>query len=189
MKSVLKKLRILDVTVVLEVGTVDEYEWDEKEMLNIIVVEVDPEDEDEDEDATNLSTTSPALASNQIVGTESPRNARGVGAWPGKLGSETRWVTTRTACQRLVGSLDRSGYDPGKAYPQLPDDLAVKVADVVGYPLATAVVEHDIGCGSACAFSVGDATDHTSNSSTFCSFRDITSSSTDLLDHPSIFGS
>jgi hypothetical protein len=35
---------------------VDEHEWDEKAMLNIIVVEVDPEN-DEDEGAVNGSTT------------------------------------------------------------------------------------------------------------------------------------
>ncbi|KAF8341913.1 hypothetical protein F5887DRAFT_1076297 [Amanita rubescens] len=143
-----------DVTVILEAELVDEYEWDENEMLNIVIIEVDPENDN----------TCSSLNANQIIPTESPRNTQGVGVWPGKLGSETRWVTTRTACQWLAGSLDGSGYDPGKAYLQLPDDLAVKAADVVGYPLATAVVEHDIGCGSARAFSVGDATDHTSNS-------------------------
>ena len=44
----------------------------------------------------------------------------------------------------VAGSLDGSGHVPGKAF-QLPDDLAVKMADVVGYPLAIAVVKHDIG--------------------------------------------
>jgi hypothetical protein len=53
---------------------------------------------------------------------------------------------------------DGSGYDLGTAYLTLPDGLAAQVADGVGYPLAAAVVEHDIGCGSARAFSVGDAT-------------------------------
>jgi len=158
------------------VELVDKYEWDEKEMLNIIIIEMDPENDN----------TCSSLNANQIIRTESPRNTQGVGVWPGQLGSETRWVTTRTACQWLAGSLDGSGYDPGKAYLQLPDDLAVKVADVVGYPLATAVVEHDIGCGSARAFFVGDATDHMSNSSTCRSFCDITSSSTDLLDRPTM---
>ena len=45
----------------------------------------------------------------------------------------------------VAGSLDGSGHVPGKAYLPLPDDLAVKMADVVGYPLAIAVVKHDIG--------------------------------------------
>jgi len=83
-------------------------------------------------------------------------------------------VTTRAACQLLVGSLDGCGYDPGKAY-QLPDDLAVKVVDVVGYPLAAAVVEHDIGYGSARTFSVGGAKHRLlSDNGTYHSFSDIT---------------
>ncbi|KAF8347564.1 hypothetical protein F5887DRAFT_915817 [Amanita rubescens] len=105
-------------------------------------------------DPENDNTCS-SLNANQIILTESPRNTQGVGVWPGELGSESRWVTTRTACQWLAGSLDGSGYDPGKAYLQLPDDLAVKAADVVGYPLATAVVEHDIGCRLSPCFSRG----------------------------------
>ena len=55
------KMCILDVTLVLEAQMVDEYEWDEKAMLNIIVVEVDPEN-DEDEGAMNGSTTTSARA-------------------------------------------------------------------------------------------------------------------------------
>ena len=59
----LKKLCILDTTIVLEVQMVDEHEWDEKAMLNIIAVEVDLEN-DEDAGAMNGPTTAsaPALA-------------------------------------------------------------------------------------------------------------------------------
>jgi hypothetical protein len=59
----LKKLYVLDATIILEAEIVDEYEWDEKAMLNIIVVEVDSEN-DEDEAAMNGSTTgsTPAAA-------------------------------------------------------------------------------------------------------------------------------
>ena len=56
-----QKMCILDVSIVLEVQMVDEYEWDEKAMLNIIVVEVDPEN-DEDEGAMNGSMTASARA-------------------------------------------------------------------------------------------------------------------------------
>jgi len=51
--------------IILEVETVDDYEWDEEAMLNIIVVEVDPEN-DRDEGATNWSTTSPTPAAPQM---------------------------------------------------------------------------------------------------------------------------
>lgn len=50
-------MSILDSTFILEAQLVDEREWDEKEMLNIIVVEVDPED-DEAQDAANRFATS-----------------------------------------------------------------------------------------------------------------------------------
>ncbi|KAF8347574.1 hypothetical protein F5887DRAFT_1281203 [Amanita rubescens] len=168
-----------DSTIILQVHLVDEHEWDEKAMLNSIIVEGDPENEVGD--ATNWSN-SPALVQRE---SNNPNGVvpehRGLEAWPGKLGSETRWVTTCTACQWLVGSLDGSGYDPNKACPQLPDDLAVKVADVVGYPLAPAVVKHDIGCGSARAFSVGDAKYHLlSDNGTRHSFRGVTSFWTDV---------
>ena len=57
-----QKLCTLDATIILEVQMIDEYEWDEKAMLNIIVVEVDLEN-DEDEGAINgLTTASAALA-------------------------------------------------------------------------------------------------------------------------------
>ena len=57
----LKKLYVLDATIVLEAELVDEHEWDEKAMLNIIVVEVDLEN-DEDEATMNGSTTASAPA-------------------------------------------------------------------------------------------------------------------------------
>ena len=57
----LKKLYVLDATIILEAEIVDEYEWDEKAMLNIIVVEVDSEN-DEDEVTMNGSTTGSAPA-------------------------------------------------------------------------------------------------------------------------------
>lgn len=68
-------------------------------------------------------------------------------------------MTTRTARQWWAGSRDGSGHDPGKACLQLSDGLAVKVAGGVGYPLATVVVKHNIGCGSARALSVGGTKD------------------------------
>ena len=59
-----EKPYILDATIILEAEIVDEHEWDEKAMLNIIVVEVDPEN-DEDEAAMNESTTASAPAAAQ----------------------------------------------------------------------------------------------------------------------------
>ncbi|KAF8736376.1 hypothetical protein AX14_000408 [Amanita brunnescens Koide BX004] len=53
-----------DATIVLEAEIVDEHEWDEKAMLNIVVVEVDLEN-DEDEAAMNGSTTASAPAAAQ----------------------------------------------------------------------------------------------------------------------------
>ncbi|KAF8347402.1 hypothetical protein F5887DRAFT_915709 [Amanita rubescens] len=151
-----KKLHILGSMIILEVETIDDYEWDEEAMLNVIVVEVDPEN-DRDEGTTNWSTTPPTPVAPQIRSRPGTPGAEGPG--PGKPGSETRWVTTRTACQWWAGSRDGSGYDPGKAYLKLSDGLAVKVAGGVGYPLATVVVEHDIGYGSARALSVGGTKD------------------------------
>ena len=57
----LREPYVLDATIVLEAEIVDEYEWDEKAMLNIIVVEVDPEN-DEDEATMNGLTTASAPA-------------------------------------------------------------------------------------------------------------------------------
>ncbi|KAF8351044.1 hypothetical protein F5887DRAFT_1193531 [Amanita rubescens] len=133
-----KKLHILGSMIILEVETVDDYEWDEEAMLNVIIVEVDPEN-DRDECTTNWSTTSPTPVAPQIRSRPGTPGAEGPG--PGKPGAETRWVTTCTACQWWAGSRDGSGYDPGKAYLKLSDGLAVKVAGGVGYPLATVVVE------------------------------------------------
>ena len=59
-----EKPYILDATIVLEAEIVDEHEWDEKAMLNIVVVEVDLEN-DEDEAAMNGSTTASAPAAAQ----------------------------------------------------------------------------------------------------------------------------
>ncbi|KAF8347390.1 hypothetical protein F5887DRAFT_955485 [Amanita rubescens] len=151
-----KKLHILGSMIILEVETIDDYEWDEEAMLNVIVVEVDPEN-DRDEGTTNWSTTPPTPVAPQIRSRPGTPGAEGPG--PGKPGSETRWVTTRTACQWWAGSRDGSGYDPGKAYLKLSDGLAVKAAGGVGYPLATVVVEHDIGYGSARALSVSGTKD------------------------------
>ena len=58
-----QKLCILDVTIVLEVRMVDDHEWDENAMLNIIVVEVE---NDEDESAMSGSTTASAPAAARI---------------------------------------------------------------------------------------------------------------------------
>jgi hypothetical protein len=62
---------------------VDEHEWDEKAMLNIIVVEVDPEN-DEDEGAVNGSTTASApTGADQITSigvAPEPQQRRGL-AW------------------------------------------------------------------------------------------------------------
>ena len=60
-----KRLRVLEATIILEVQIIDEYEWDEKAMLNIIVVEVDL-DNDGDEGVMNWSTTASAPASPPI---------------------------------------------------------------------------------------------------------------------------
>ena len=65
MSTISKKLRVLEATIILEAQIIDEYEWDEKAMLNIIVVEVDLEN-DGDEGMTNWSTTSSAPASPPI---------------------------------------------------------------------------------------------------------------------------
>jgi hypothetical protein len=59
--SMLREPYVLDATIVLEAEIVDEYEWDEKAMLNIIVVEVDQEN-DEYEVTMNGSTTGSAPA-------------------------------------------------------------------------------------------------------------------------------
>ena len=59
--SMLREPYVSDATIVLEAEIVDEYEWDEKAMLNIIVGEVDPEN-DEDEVTMNGSTIGSAPA-------------------------------------------------------------------------------------------------------------------------------
>ena len=61
-RTILKKPHAIEATIILDVQIVDEHEWDEKAMLNIIVVEVDVEN-DGDEGVTDWSTTASAPAS------------------------------------------------------------------------------------------------------------------------------
>ena len=60
-RTMLNKLRIVEATIILDVKIIDEHEWDEKAMLNI-VVEVDVEN-DGDEGVMDWSTTASASAS------------------------------------------------------------------------------------------------------------------------------
>ena len=53
-----KRLRVLEATIILEVQIIDGYEWDEKAMLNIIVVEVDLEN-DGDEGVMTTAASPP----------------------------------------------------------------------------------------------------------------------------------
>ena len=68
-RTILKEPRAIEATIVLDVQIVDEHEWDEKAVRNIIVVEVDVEN-DGDEGVTDWSTTAsaPALAVNNTNG-------------------------------------------------------------------------------------------------------------------------
>ena len=50
----------------MEVQIIDEYEWGEKAMLNIIIVEVDLENDGDEGVPTNWSTTASSTASPRI---------------------------------------------------------------------------------------------------------------------------
>ena len=66
MSTIFKKLHVLEATIIMEVQIIDEYEWDEKAMLNIIIVDVDLENDGDEGVPTNWSTTASPTASPRI---------------------------------------------------------------------------------------------------------------------------